>query len=159
MSSMDRKSTPRMTDLGRKRSFDACARVVRHSALHGETTIRTKREGHRGLAGRRIVGGALMRRKSRVWKRWYLRAGVCWCCVAQLSYFLVGSQSFQGVGSAWSGAALVFRKCYFCDVYFDLTAPFGWRVINLYTELAAVSRFQGGVGILQRKVRHKYRVV
>jgi hypothetical protein len=42
---------------GRKRSFDACARVVRHNASHRETTIRTKREEHRGLAGRRIAGG------------------------------------------------------------------------------------------------------
>jgi len=41
---------------GRKRSFDACTRVVRHSALHRETTIRTKREGHGDLAGRRIPG-------------------------------------------------------------------------------------------------------
>ena len=46
-----------MTALGRKRSFDACARVVRHSASHGEPTIRTKREGYGDLAGRRIAGG------------------------------------------------------------------------------------------------------
>jgi hypothetical protein len=43
--------------LDRKRSYDACTRGVRHSALPGETTIRTKREGYGDLAGRRIAGG------------------------------------------------------------------------------------------------------
>lgn len=61
---MDRKSTPRMTDLGRKRSFDACARVVRHSALHGEALVGTKREGHERLAGRLILGGCEEGRKG-----------------------------------------------------------------------------------------------
>jgi hypothetical protein len=35
----------------RNRSFDVYTRVVRHNALHRETTIRTKREGHGDLAG------------------------------------------------------------------------------------------------------------
>src|SRR5713101_4078089 len=33
--------------------------VVRDSALHGEATVGPNREGHGGLAGRRIVGGML----------------------------------------------------------------------------------------------------
>jgi hypothetical protein len=32
-------------------------RVVRDGALHGGATIGTNREGHGGLAGRRIIGG------------------------------------------------------------------------------------------------------
>jgi hypothetical protein len=33
------------------------ASLVRDGAVHGEALVETKREGHRGLAGRRIVGG------------------------------------------------------------------------------------------------------
>ena len=32
-------------------------RMVGHSALHREATVGANREGHRGLAGRRIIGG------------------------------------------------------------------------------------------------------
>jgi hypothetical protein len=41
------------------------ASVVRDSAVHGEALVETKREGHRGRAGRRIVGGMQRGRKGR----------------------------------------------------------------------------------------------
>jgi len=59
----DRRKTPLSgsgrsctSALGRKRSFDVCVRVVRHSALRRGTTIGTKREGNGGLGGRRFLG-------------------------------------------------------------------------------------------------------
>ena len=41
------------------------SRVVRDSALHVKATVGTNRDGHRGLAERRIVGGRRTRAQER----------------------------------------------------------------------------------------------
>ena len=56
------KSTwPKTKKVGQRKSEEG-TRVVRDSAVHGETTLETNQEGREGFAGRRIVGR--MRRKA-----------------------------------------------------------------------------------------------
>ena len=58
-------------------------RVVRDSALHREAAEGTQNERHRGLAGRRIVGGLLITAQEPRGRGWYLWAGVCRSRVTQ----------------------------------------------------------------------------
>lgn len=44
-----------------------------------------------------------------------------------------------------SSPALIYAQSYLCDLNFNLAAPFGWRVINRYTKLAAVSCLRGAL--------------